>query len=114
MKVKPPISIERRLRSSVSGAAVVNLATELSFNGKNYKCCLCKKACKTLVSLNAHLSSPAHDADEFKCPRCKTKFKLISGLIQHIESGTCNLAKLKEINNFYEDLSDVFMKRLKL
>ena len=68
-------------------------ATEASFNGSHYICpfmidCRRKKF-KSLHALNKHLSSPAHDEDEFKCPGCHTVFKLISGFIQHIETRIC-------------------------
>ena len=69
------------------------LMTEASFDGSNYICpfmveCRRKKF-KSLDALNKHLSSPAHDDDQFKCPGCLTVFKLISGFIQHIETRIC-------------------------
>lgn len=68
-------------------------ATEASFDGSHYICpfmidCRRKKF-KSLHALNRHLSSPAHDDDQFKCPGCHTVFKLISGFIQHIETRIC-------------------------
>jgi hypothetical protein len=68
-------------------------ATEASFDGSHYICpfmvdCRRKKF-KSLDALNKHLSSPAHDEDQFKCPGCHEVFKLISGFIQHIETRVC-------------------------
>jgi hypothetical protein len=37
------------------------------------------------------------------CPRCKQTYKLISGLIQHIESEICGLALFEQV----EDMSEV-------
>jgi len=43
-----------------------------------------------VLTLNGHLNSPAHDDDEFRCPKGKTE---ISGFVQHLESRGCGLAK---------------------
>jgi len=63
-------------------------ATEAAFNGRRYTCFLCGKSTfKTLLALNSHLNSPAHDANEFKCPMCKREFKVVSALAQHVKAG---------------------------
>ncbi|KAF8147723.1 hypothetical protein B0H34DRAFT_739078 [Crassisporium funariophilum] len=92
------------------------IATELSFNGKFYKCYICKKKRKfsTLNALNAHLSSAAHDDDEFQCPKCKRKFTLISAFVQHLESPSCGLADTSEVDKYFNDLSGQFTRALKL
>jgi hypothetical protein len=100
LKVVPTTSVSRRLKGPIlPSAAIMTSATQLAFNGYAYECYLCHHTFMTLERLNAHLNSPAHDADEFKClnPACKTEFKLISGLIQHIESGSCGLVKFNLI-----------------
>ncbi|KAF9459150.1 hypothetical protein BDZ94DRAFT_1268917 [Collybia nuda] len=85
----PTISVDRRLEGPIEPPAVIvsYTATEEAFNGRTYKCIFCFCTYATLRALNAHLNSPAHDADEFKCPKCRNQFKLVSGFIQHIESG---------------------------
>ncbi|KAF9553923.1 hypothetical protein CPC08DRAFT_210016 [Agrocybe pediades] len=91
---------------------VVPKATTSSWNGTQFQCFMCSRGFKSLVQLNNHLRSPVHDQKEFKCPKCKTKFALISGLVQHLESRACGLSNADEIINFYDRLSTGFSNRL--
>jgi hypothetical protein len=91
----PEISIGRSIEGENPQSTTISqlFATEASFDGSHYICpfmidCRRKKF-KSLLALNKHLSSPAHDDDQFKCPGCHTVFKLISGFIQHIETRIC-------------------------
>ncbi|KAK0206083.1 hypothetical protein DFS33DRAFT_1312176 [Desarmillaria ectypa] len=68
MKVSPAISISNRIRGPTTVQHVHLAATEIAFNGKAYECYLCHDTFRTLRSLNLHLASPIHDANEFKCP----------------------------------------------
>jgi len=114
MKIIPNISI-KRIMGPVQPPTTVRtyIATEASFNGSAYACYLCRKSFRTLSALNGHLNSPAHDDDEFRCPKCKNKFKLISGFVQHLESHSCGLAKTTRINNYFNDLTAQFSRLLK-
>jgi hypothetical protein len=86
-----------------------------SFNGRAYQCHICYKTFRSLYSLTGHLNSPTHDEDEFRCPKCKRQFKLVSGFIQHLESGACGLAKnFKAIEGYFNDLSGQFSRLLKI
>ena len=55
--------------------------------------------CKSCAP-NQHLHSPAHENTKYLCPPawngCKTQFKTLSGLMQHVESETCGVAKFKQ------------------
>lgn len=107
------ISLTKRIEGrgiSATRAITHNSATEMAFNGTAYECYFCHKTFRTLDSLNAHLSSPAHDADEFCCPnkKCNRRYKLVSGLIQHIETEVCGLARFQEVEDFAEVLSTQF------
>ena len=95
-------------------------ATEASFDGSHYICpfmidCRRKKF-KSLQALNKHLSSPAHDDDQFKCPGCHTVFKLISGFIQHTETRICvdatGSATFEQIETQIESLAHVLSDSL--
>ena len=70
-------------------------ATERSYNGWAYECILCRKEFQTLARLNQHLDSPAHDDQIYQCPTryggCGVDFKVLSALMQHCESGACNI-----------------------
>jgi hypothetical protein len=112
LKIVPTISISRRLGGIGRATITKYSATELAFNGSAYECYLCHRTFGILNSLNAHLNSPAHDADEFKCPKCKVAFKLISGLIQHIESEVCGMAKFKQVEDQTSALTSQFARLL--
>lgn len=114
--IVPTISVARRLEAPIEAPATIITykATEEAFNGVSYECYLCGSTHATLGRLNTHLNSPAHDADEFKCPKCEAQFKLVSGLTQHIESGTCAIAKFKEVQGHFENLTDQFSRALKV
>jgi uncharacterized C2H2 Zn-finger protein len=93
-------------------------ATEASFNGSYYICpfvvCL-KRKFNNLKALNQHLNSTAHDESQFKCPGCFTKFKLLSGFIQHIEGHTCvnsGSGTFEQIELQIGSLADLFSDKL--
>jgi len=116
LELVPTISISHRIQGSSDTASrtIASYATEQAFNGTAYECYLCHRAFRTLVSLNAHLNSPAHDDDEFKCPKCKRRYKLISGLIQHIEAEVCGLARFEQVEDHTNALTAQFTRLLKL
>lgn len=72
---------------------IINIATELSFNGQAYECFLCHREFKKLEGLNQHLVSPVHEAAIYRCPQqwqgCNTEFRTLSGLCQHVEKQRC-------------------------
>ncbi|RFU28999.1 hypothetical protein B7463_g7346, partial [Scytalidium lignicola] len=104
--------ITRPLLTYDSQPNVENIATERAYNYSTglYECYLCNKDFRTLQSLNAHMKSPAHEMDIYKCPngRCGTTFKLLSGLVMHIESETCGLMRFamvqREAKNGIENM----------
>ncbi|KAK7468590.1 hypothetical protein VKT23_003094 [Stygiomarasmius scandens] len=115
MNISPTISIPRRIEGPPLVAAVmIYSATDLAFNGIAYECYLCHREFGTLHGLNCHLRSPIHDADEFVCPNvvCGKTFKVISSLIQHIESESCGLAKFKTVEKYANRLSARFSRLL--
>ncbi|KAE8441996.1 hypothetical protein EG329_003932 [Mollisiaceae sp. DMI_Dod_QoI] len=71
------------------------IATERSWNGYNYECYLCPREFGTLRSLDSHIKSPVHEQNLYRCPGrgCGREYKLLSGLIQHVESETCGLMR---------------------
>ncbi|KIM38251.1 hypothetical protein M413DRAFT_248700 [Hebeloma cylindrosporum] len=125
MQVSPPISLNPLMIEAAAAPTVPHTvdddaahsfvyAVPSSFNGRAYQCHLCYKAFRSLYSLTGHLNSPAHDDDEFMCPKCERRFKLVSGFIQHLESGACGLAKRKAIEAYFNDLSGQFSRLLKV
>lgn len=116
MKIVPNIVIKRITGGQASVPTTVKtfIATEASFNGTSYTCYICRKKCQTLAGLNSHLNSAAHDDDEFRCPKCKAEFKLISGFVQHLESRSCGLSKDKQVEKYYNSLADNFSRLLKM
>jgi len=68
-------------------------ATERAWNGDAYECYFCPREFGSLTALNQHLRSPAHERDNYHCPKagCNRTYKLLSGLVQHVESESCGL-----------------------
>ncbi|KAF8880006.1 hypothetical protein CPB85DRAFT_1341347 [Mucidula mucida] len=119
LKLTPTISINRRITGGpASTTTTTYAATELAYNGHTgqYECYLCHRQFRTLSSLNTHLVSPAHDAEQFKCPSrtCGRRFTVISGLIRHIESGACGLAKFSTVEDYTHALTSQFSSMLTL
>jgi len=109
----PTISIPCQLEDRARAPLIIRtLATVQTFNGSAFICFLCGKGFRFLAALNSHLNSPAHDRYQFKCPKCKRKVKLVSGLIQHIESGACGIAGFKQVTDLATSFMDRFTKRL--
>ncbi|KAM6501678.1 hypothetical protein JOM56_001655 [Amanita muscaria] len=109
------------LRSSIEGSLpVLRISRPLityqalarSFNGRGYQCHICRKTFPALQSLQAHLNSPVHDVDEFKCPKCNTRFKLVSGLVQHLESASCGLSNVRDVERRFAQLTSRFSRLL--
>ncbi|KAG8878188.1 hypothetical protein FRB98_006332 [Tulasnella sp. 332] len=116
LKISPTISVSHRLTQGPSTATANYQATERTFNAlKNaYECYLCHANFRTLDRLDQHLNSPAHDKDEFKCPKCKKTYKLVSGLTQHIESEVCRVATFEALEDEVHQLSERVAKVLKI
>jgi len=74
----------------------------------------CKKGFKKLSGVNRHLSSQIHRADPttFHCPKCESRFGVISALIQHLESEACGLVEINMVKDIYNGLRDSFKKLL--
>ncbi|TVY83704.1 hypothetical protein LSUE1_G001131 [Lachnellula suecica] len=75
------------------------IATNRAWNGRGYECYLCPKEFGTLQGLNAHLKSPFHDQEIYRCPKggCGRNYKLLSGLVQHVESESCGLMQFGQV-----------------
>jgi hypothetical protein len=82
--------------------------------GIPHACPLCSKTFRTVVGLTSHMNSPVHDPDAFKCPKpeCGRQFTVVSGLIHHLESGSCKLASAGEIFERFALLTARFSKYL--
>lgn len=94
--------------------AIAYTPNDFAHLGIPYACALCFKTFRNVVQLTAHMNSPVHDPDAFKCPgpKCGRQFALVSGLIQHLESGSCKLASAGEIFERFALLTARFSKYL--
>ncbi|CAE6439400.1 hypothetical protein ACGC1H_000781 [Rhizoctonia solani] len=83
-------------------------ATQRAWNGSSYECYFCHRGFLTLPQLNQHLASPAHEQALYHCPQlghgCHSQFKTLSGLCQHIEDGSCGVAKFKVVQDNMDKL----------
>lgn len=108
-----PITVE------VDRSQAPALATPQSWNPhtQRYKCFLCnpvKLGFQTLAELNKHLATPDHEAKRYKCPHnaCDRPFNTIGGLVQHIETRSCNcMADSKWWNTYFALQAERGMKR---
>ena len=75
------------------------IATERAWNGSYYECYLCHRDFSSLRALNQHVQSPAHEQNIYHCPKagCGRNYKLLSGLIQHVESESCGLMRFSQV-----------------
>lgn len=90
------------------------IATGFSGLGIPYACHFCRQTFRSVHALTQHMNSAVHDPNAFKCPgRCRKQFKLVSGLMQHLESGSCGLTSRKEIHARFGQLMAPFSKLLK-
>lgn len=109
-----PNAIETITGPGQSPTMRIYVATKTSFDCEAYECFLCRKSFRTLSSLNDHLNSAVHDYHKFRCPKCKTEFKLIAGFIEHLECGSCGMAKTTQIDNYPNDLTGEFSRLLNI
>ncbi|TFK54252.1 hypothetical protein OE88DRAFT_1169310 [Heliocybe sulcata] len=72
-------------------------ATQAAWNGHHYQCYFCTKEFFTLIALNQHLNSPAHEAKIYNCPHCQVEFRCFSGLVQHVESEVCGVMRFQRV-----------------
>ncbi|KAF9048950.1 hypothetical protein BJ165DRAFT_1072615 [Panaeolus papilionaceus] len=101
----PSIALSSSHQSSPSNiptytnSAIKYTANQASFNGRAYVCFLCQKSFKKLPHLNSHLQSSVHKGtdDSFSCPKCNRTFRELSGMVQHIESGTSGFTMPRQV-----------------
>ncbi|TVY89591.1 Zinc finger protein [Lachnellula willkommii] len=81
------------------GGRVETIATGRAWNGYGYECYLCEREFNSLNGLNNHLKSPFHDQEVYRCPKagCGRNYKLLSGLVQHVESESCGLMRFGQV-----------------
>ncbi|PVF95950.1 hypothetical protein CPB86DRAFT_710248 [Serendipita vermifera] len=95
------------------------IATEETWNSlaQAYICPIgeCGRHFAKLPHLNQHLRSQKHKANPstFRCPKCSSRFSVVSALIQHLESGACGLAGQVAVKQIYTGLHDMFKRLLK-
>ncbi|CZR68985.1 related to zinc finger protein [Phialocephala subalpina] len=75
------------------------IATDRSWNGRAYQCYLCSRQFASLPSLNNHMKSPVHEQNLYHCPGrgCGREYKLLSGLVQHVESESCGVMRFATV-----------------
>lgn len=97
-----------RMIAGPSGIAenVTLIATERSWNGSAWECCLCYSTYRTHKALNQHLASPRHKDKIYICRghECNKRFPSLSGLVQHIESNKCGVARFKSVQNAMDSM----------
>ncbi|KAI0074729.1 hypothetical protein K474DRAFT_1765103 [Panus rudis PR-1116 ss-1] len=95
----------------LSGTVTACWATNASWNGGAFECYLCHKEFRKLAALNMHLGSPAHQEKIYRCPKtwggCNVEFTTLSGLFQHVESGSCGVKRFRrQVGSVMSSLTD--------
>jgi hypothetical protein len=94
------------------------MATEEAWNplAEAYVCPIsdCGQYFRKLAHLNQHLRSQKHKANPstFRCPKCSSRFSVVSALIQHLESEACGLTEQTTVKQIYTGLHDMFKRLL--
>jgi hypothetical protein len=85
-------------------------ATNLSWNGAGFECCLCHRTYGALEQLNQHLQSAFHLQNIYRCPKldCGVEFSTLSGLCQHVEGGSCGVARFRQVRDTMEGFTRGF------
>ncbi len=73
-----------------SGARLQARAEVWDTPDDEYECSICEKFSETEADIVLHTRSPVHDPDVFRCPSCDQRFKVLSALVQHVESDRCD------------------------
>jgi len=81
-------------------------ATDKAWNGAAYECYFCHLIFRSLTALNQHLQSPRHEEKIYFCPKhdCRKEFTTLSGLCQHVESGSCGVLRFREVQAVMDSL----------
>lgn len=61
-----------------------------AYDGDWHCCSECSKTSSTIHGIKMHVNSPVHDPFAYECPGCDSHFTSISGLLQHVESKSCD------------------------
>jgi len=56
---------------------------------EEYECSICDKFSDNRAGIVLHTRSPVHDLEFFQCPSCDQRFKVLSALVQRVESDRC-------------------------
>ncbi|KAM0753274.1 hypothetical protein T439DRAFT_333138 [Meredithblackwellia eburnea MCA 4105] len=121
-------ALDAHIRSHEAGRAVLNprllltdstnqpatttyRATERAWNheAQAYECYFCHSLFNSLAGLNQHLASPKHSGSAIKtyrCPNldCRRELSTLSGLVQHIELGSCGVQRFDQVKNAMDAL----------
>ncbi|KZL64275.1 zinc finger protein [Colletotrichum incanum] len=85
-------------------------AIERAYNkaANAYECYLCHRLFSTLHGLNSHLNSTVHKQALYHCSnrRCGHEFKTLAGVINHLESESCNFMHFDSVQRNVERIVD--------
>lgn len=89
------------------------IVSDRAYNGRSWECYLCNSEFRRKAALTQHLNSPRHQAKIYRCPRtdCLREFTTLSGIMQHIESQSCEAHRFRAIQDVMNGLSSS-MRRL--
>src|ERR1700733_11050963 len=108
----------RLITSGPGGTAITTttyIVSDHAYNGRSWECYLCNSEFSRKTALTQHLNSPRHQEKIYRCPRsdCLREFTTLSGIMQHIESQSCEAYRFRAIQDVMNGLSSN-MRRLAL
>lgn len=89
-------------------------ATDRAYNGYSWECYLCHRKFQLRSGLNQHINSPVHQQKVYHCPnrvRCKKEFVALAGLLNHLESESCEFMRFEKVQQTQKTLTDAIMGR---
>jgi hypothetical protein len=94
----------------ITGGVITTITYTVSdraYNGRLWECYLCSREFRGKAALTQHLNSPRHQEKIYRCPRtdCLREFTTLSGIMQHIESESCEAYRFRAIRDAVIGLS---------
>lgn len=101
----------RLLTAGSSSGSILTTTTYIvsdrAYNGSAWECYLCNREFRRKVDLTKHLNSPRHQEKIYRCPRndCQKEFPTLSGIMQHVESQSCEAYRFRAVQDVMNGLS---------
>ncbi|ATY65703.1 zinc finger protein, putative [Cordyceps militaris CM01] len=98
VRCKDPNRLIAKRMIGWNGVRTAYEASSATWNGVGYECYLCHRNFGSLQGLSQHLNSATHQQSLYHCPNRNCRdFKTLAGIINHLESETCGIARFETV-----------------